>query len=53
MMDLKAKVVIPVSNAKTQFLDEAAGRRSNGDAPDAKDLRQFAGLVLTVWIAGW
>lgn len=24
MMDLKAKVVIPVSNAKTKFLDEAS-----------------------------
>ena len=51
MMDLKAKVGIPVSNAKTKFLDEGADRRPKGRLTMVQKIGVSASWLLVVWLA--
>ena len=50
-MDLKAKVGIPVSNAKTKFLDEGADRRPKGRLTMVQKIGVSASWLLVVWLA--
>lgn len=52
MMDLKAKVGIPVSNAKTKFLDEAADGKPKWRRTMMRKIGVSASWLLVVWIAG-
>ena len=52
MMDLKAKVGIPVSNAKTKYLDETADGKPNRRRTMMRKIGVSAGWLLMVWIAG-
>ena len=49
-MDLKAKVVIPVSNAKTKLITEGAATRPKRQRTTTRKISVTASWFLAVWI---